>query len=219
MCAINLGIAPNTLSGALGSVVFYTANGQSLIRTKAKAIKKSNSESYLFSQKKFSQASKFTNLLRFFIPTFYSFLIPPRNRYSYCLGQFNNMINSNFVFDPHLNNTFAFGNGFTPNMSIHNLINSNNGTFQLDNNYTDFPPEFDINQTSIDAFIFNDTLTKVLYIPTVKMFLDGPNSFDVKPTFHSGEEIIIYFQLSYFDGSNTIYTNLQAFYPLTKYSW
>lgn len=219
MCAVNLGINPNTLSGSLGSVVFYTANGQSLIRTKSKAIKKSTSVSYLNSQNRFSKASKFTNLLRFFIPTFYSFKIPPKNRYSTCLGQFINMLDNNLIFEPHINNTFSFGNGFTPVVSIRNLINSNNGTFQLDNYYTDIPIEFDAAQTYINAFVFNDTLTKILYLPAVKMFNDGPNSFDVKPTFHAGDNVIIFFQLSYFDGANTLYTPLVGLYPLEKYSW
>ena len=216
--AIDTGIAPNTLSGQLGEVIFYTANGQSLVRSRARHINKSNSENALLTRNKFRVAMNFNKLMQFYLPTIYPVKTPPKNNFSTNVGVFYKMINNILYFDESRFHPFIFGNGATPGPVITQITNNFAGHLQVSWDNGQPPSGFDPNITTINILIFNSKLTTFLYINKQQPFLDGITDFNVRPQFQPNDEIFIFAQAYTLVFTPLLSSVCTSIIPLRSYS-
>lgn len=216
--AIDTGIAPNTLSGQLGEVIFYTANGHSLVRSRARHITKSNSVNAILTRNKFRVAMNFNKLMQFYLQTIYPVKTPPKNNFSTNVGVFYKMINEYLYFDESRTHTFTFGNGATPEALITQITNNFAGHFQLNWDHGQLPTGWNPNTTTINIIVFNRELTTFLYIDKQQPFLDGITDFDVRPQFQTGDDIFIFAQAYTLDFAPFLTSVCSSIIPLQCYS-
>ena len=216
--AIDTGIAPNTLSGQLGEVIFYTANGQSLVRSRARHINKSNSTNAILTRDKFRVAMNFNKLMQFYLPTIYPVKTPPKNNFSTNVGVFYKMINNFLYFDESITKNFTFGNGATSGPIITQITNNFAGHIQLSWDHGQPPAGWNPNNTTINVLVFNRELTTFLYINKQQPFLNGVTDFNVRPQFQNGDDIFIFAQAYTLDFQPFLTSVCTSIVPLQTYS-
>ena len=215
--AIDTGIAPSTLTGLIGNVIFYTANGQSLVRSRACHIKKSNSTNAILTRNKFKVAQKFGQLMQFYLPDIYPNKKPKKNNYSTNVGAFYKMLDDKLLFDKTKNSTLTIGNGSQPDIIINSIINNNNKTFTINWDISTFPQDFNTNNCYLNVYVFNIYLTKFYLYQFLTPFLTGTYVLNVAPKFIAHDNIFIFPCIIDYSNTPFLKSRLVSLYPLDNY--
>jgi len=212
--AKDTGIAPSTLTGLIGKVIFYTAYGKSLVRSAPNKIRKNTGVIATRVRTKFSIASKFGKQLQPWLPYISDTNILGQNKYSSIVGQFVKMIANNLRFNPTINTLFSFGSNTIPQLTCYNVASYSPRQAYLKWTLPSLPAGWNLGTSYVDVMIFDINLTKFHYLPNRKSFASQNNLITIPNEFINGDLFFIYC-IAYDEGINPIpYTRVSTYYPL-----
>jgi hypothetical protein len=190
--ALNNGLPTNVITGALGNVCFYTANGNNIIRSRITNKQKTRTLAGLLNEAKFKVANNFGKLVNPWLPYIYSQKIPKSLNNSKNIGFFRKNLSDNFLYDNIKASGLTIGNGIYTKLSIISINSITKDYIELTWNNTTSGITFPYSTTWIDCFIFSENLTKFYYYHKLANVPDGSKIFKLPNYFTPGSKIYLY---------------------------
>lgn len=213
--ALNNGIAPDTLSGVIGNVVFYSANGNSIVRSRPCNVRKSYTAQAINNKLKFTLANKVGLMFKDWLPYISNLQILKSNRYSKIVSHFMKNQSNTFLYDNIKADGLTIGNGTYTPPTLLDCSQTITGFLNLTWDVLSAPADIPVLTSFIDCFIFTDNLKQFQYYHKISLFSTGLATIELPYTIGPGTSIYCYFLVFNEDSSTFVTSPSSTVTPLS----